>query len=711
MSVIRRARRKPGILGVVVFAALVAVTHAARAAAQTTDPVAATRVLLRRAVAEAATQPRLPMTPRASFLLRREILEVQLSPDGRHLSFLTRHQRGVDVMLQEVGSGGQTRVAAGLQRAETAWSGDGRRLWLADEQGLAVIEGAGLNRRRILKWDARTKQRLWAVDARAPQYAIVYEQGLLRGVERHRYLRVDAGGASQLLIESAWPLRSILLDADGELAYTAAFDGARYETVIRQHTAKGTRDLLRCGSLKTCRLVGYNKAQQTLWLLSQHDEDKLALRRWRRDTRRWDTVHRDPAGVADADAVLWSAAQEDWLAMAYHDGRRRWYGNTNSSSSGSTDRTTAVLSALERHLPGANFQLSASADQRVWLVQAQQGDLPLDRYYLYRPEQRLLQPLFVREDAAMRMPPRGATMHPVSYRARDGMLLHGYVLLPSGVAPSTAPLIAWLHGGPITRTYDQYEASMQLLVNRGCAVFVPNFRASTGYGLSYVLSAKGDVGNGRVLADILDGMDFLLALGVGNRDQQAVMGLSFGGYASLLAVSHQPTRFRFAFAGVPPTDYGWIKQWQAEHDSDELRAGGPPLSLQFQQLGFRYTDAAWRQQMQRESPLATVQALQASVYIWAGARDDRVPLKSIVLYASNARRLGKSLTLLIDPDGAHGPTSALGTEASLYLIELAAHRHFGGGLAPVSPELQAFLRRNLRMDADTVVRTAVQRRQ
>ncbi|MBI4885828.1 MAG: S9 family peptidase [Acidobacteria bacterium] len=696
-----------------VIVALVAVPHAAQAAVQAADPVAAARVLLRNAMMEATTRPRPAMTPRASFLLRREILEVHLSPDGRHLSFLRRNEGGVDVILQDAGSGTQTRVATGLQRAETAWSGDGRRLWLADEQGLAVIEEAGLSRRRIVKWDTRTKQRLWAVDARAPRYAIVYEQDLLRGVARHRYLRVDAGGTSQLLIESAWPLRSMLLDANGELAFTAAFDGARYETVIRQHTAKGPRALLRCSSLETCRLVGYNKAQQTLWLLSQHDEDKLALRRWRRDAGRWDTVHRDPTGVADAYAVLWSAAQEGWLAMAYHDGRRRWYGNSNGdsngNSNGSIDRTTAVLSALERQLPGANLQLSASADHRVWLVEAQQGDQALDRYFLYRPEQRLLQPLFGREDAATRMPPRGATMHPVSYRARDGMLLHGYVLLPSGRASGKTPLIAWLHGGPITRTYDQYEASMQLLVNRGCAVFVPNFRASTGYGLDYVLSARGDVGNGRVLADILDGMDFLLALGVGNRDQQAVMGLSFGGYASLLAVSHQPTRFRFAFAGVPPTDYGWIKQWQAEHDSDELRAGGPPLSLQFQQLGFRYTDATWRQQMQRESPLATVRALQAPVYIWAGARDDRVPLKSIVQYASNARRLGKSLTLLIDPDGAHGPTSVLGTEASLYLIELAAHRHFGGGLSPVSPELQAFLRRNLRMDADPAARTAVQR--
>jgi len=104
--------------------------------------------------------------------------------------------------------------------------------------------------------------------------------------------------------------------------------------------------------------------------------------------------------------------------------------------------------------------------------------------------------------------------------------------------------------------------------------------------------------------------------------------------------------------------------------------------------------------MHRESPLAALRALQAPAYIWAGARDDRVPLKSIVHYVGEARRLGKPLSLLIDPDAGHGPESILGAEACLYLIEIAAHRHFGGGLSPVSPELRAFLRRNVRIDVD-----------
>jgi dipeptidyl aminopeptidase/acylaminoacyl peptidase len=105
--------------------------------------------------------------------------------------------------------------------------------------------------------------------------------------------------------------------------------------------------------------------------------------------------------------------------------------------------------------------------------------------------------------------------------------------------------------------------------------------------------------------------------------------------------------------------------------------------------------------MRRESPLAAVRALQSPAYLWAGAHDDHVPLRSIVNYVGEARRAGKKVTLLIDPDGGHGPGTALGTEASLYLIEAAAHRHLGGGLSAASPALKAFLRRNVRIDANS----------
>ncbi len=672
--------------------ALVAVSDASVARAQKPELVSAAQVTLARAKAVSAGQPKPPLVERAKFLIRQRYVDVSLSPDGTRVSFVRRDARGADVVLYDLASGKEGRVAAGLQRIETAWSGDGRRLWIADAQGLSVVVSRGGDAKRIFKWDRRRKQQFWAVDRNAPQYAIVHERVTQSGSERHRYLRLDDHGASRLLLESALPLHAVLLDRQGELAFTSGFEGQSYETVLRQHSPQGAREVLRCKTIETCRLVGYNQASRTLWALSEKGVDRLALRRWREASGQWETVHSDPDHVADLDAIVWNTERQDWMAVAYYGGHRRWYAKDAG--------TTAVLGALARRIPGANLRLSPATDGRVWLVQAQQADLPTDRYFLYRPGSNTLQQLFASPKADEPVAPRGVAMHPISYRASDGMLLHGYVVLPSGVVPSKAPLIAWLHGGPTSRMYDRYDGGIQLLASRGYAVFVPNFRGSTGYGLSYVLSARGDLAKGRVLADVIEGLDVVLGQGIGDPTRQGVMGLSFGGYASLLAASHFPGRFRVVFAGTPPTDYGWNKQWQVDHERESPPEDGPPLVLQYPILGFRYNDPAWRERMRRESPLEALPLLQAPVYIWAGARDERVPLKSVVHYVGEGRRLGKRMSLLIDPDAGHGPESEIGVEASLYFLELAAHRHFGGGLSPLSKELQAFLSRNVRGDGE-----------
>src|SRR5207244_13360003 len=116
--------RAPGLPRVALVLALAALLGASRTAA---DPVTATRMALQEAKTQAANQPRASLVARETYLRRPEIHEVRLSPDGRHLSFLRRSEQGVDVMLQDVSSGAETRIVAGGQRSETAWSGDGRR--------------------------------------------------------------------------------------------------------------------------------------------------------------------------------------------------------------------------------------------------------------------------------------------------------------------------------------------------------------------------------------------------------------------------------------------------------------------------------------------------------------------------------------------------------------------------------------------------------
>jgi len=655
------------------------------------------RDVLREAALRSAAAGKPAQIARAALLPQPDIGDVRLSPDGTQISFFRYDAQRESIWLLDVTSGQQSRVVAEVRGAALGWSGDSRRLWMADENGLAVIDVASKNSKRILQWDSIRQQRLWAVDASLPAHAIIHERVRHNRVQRHRYLLVGLDGASRLLHEADWPLRSVRLDAEGKIAVAAAYDGARYDTVIRQYGSEGARELLRCTGIEECRIVGYDGERQRLWLLSQHGRDKLSLQRWQAADGRWELLHQDPNGRADADGLLWDASRNDWSAIAYRGDLRRWYGHDAERD--------GQLARLQQRLRQAELTLTTSADGRLWLVRAQHSTWIRDRYFLYRPQQDALQVLFdtVPEAALTPSPEQLSPALPVSWRARDGMVLHGFVYLPPGVDAAKAPLIAWLHGGPIGRNDAEFDGRFQLLANRGYVVFLPDFRASIGYGMQYTLAARGDVGNGSVLADVIDGLDALLEAKIGDRDQQAVAGHSFGGYASLLAVSHHPQRFRFAFAGAPPSDYGWIKQWQAEHDSEALHGDGPPLAVQFPHHSMDYLDAGWRRRMRDDSPLAMASKLRVPVYVWAGAHDEHVPLQSIVAFVGAARAGNKSLTLLIDPDARHAPRTPLIAEGWMFLLERAADLHFGGGTEAPSAELRGYLRKHVRVDTQRIV--------
>jgi hypothetical protein len=137
-----------------------------------------------------------------------------------------------------------------------------------------------------------------------------------------------------------------------------------------------------------------------------------------------------------------------------------------------------------------------------------------------------------------------------------------------------------------------------------------------------------------------------------------------------------------------------------ENGGSGLPPDSPPGDIFLSHHGVRFDDKALREKMRRESPLAMLSNLQTPFYLWAGARDDRVPVKSLSHYAGEAKRLRKSVTLLIDPEAGHSPEQAVNLEALVYLLESAGAHHFGGALTPQSTQLGTFLRVNLRLSAD-----------
>jgi dipeptidyl aminopeptidase/acylaminoacyl peptidase len=132
--------------------------------------------------------------------------------------------------------------------------------------------------------------------------------------------------------------------------------------------------------------------------------------------------------------------------------------------------------------------------------------------------------------------------------------LQGYLTLPAGAPPRQLPTVLYVHGGPWARDYwAGGDAMPYFLANRGYAVLQVNYRGSSGYGRAFQDAARGEFA-AKMHDDLIDGVDHLIAQGITDRHKTAIMGASYGGYATLVGMTFTPERFSCGISLVGMSD-------------------------------------------------------------------------------------------------------------------------------------------------------------
>jgi dipeptidyl aminopeptidase/acylaminoacyl peptidase len=147
-----------------------------------------------------------------------------------------------------------------------------------------------------------------------------------------------------------------------------------------------------------------------------------------------------------------------------------------------------------------------------------------------------------------------AGVETVKWKAPDGLEIQGLLLKPQGPGPH--PVILNVHGGPVWhyRPFWMGRRSIGslLLLKRGYAIFLPNPRGSTGRGQAFVQPILGDMG-GADTYDYLSGLDYLVERGIADPNRLGVTGGSYGGYMTAWLITQDP-RFKAAVAVSPVTN-------------------------------------------------------------------------------------------------------------------------------------------------------------
>lgn len=211
------------------------------------------------------------------------------------------------------------------------------------------------------------------------------------------------------------------------------------------------------------------------------------------------------------------------------------------------------VEAIAGAFPEASVTAASWSDSRAQtVVKVESPGMPLD-YYLFEPASGALSPL---GNVAPHLAGRTlGKIEPISYTARDGLEIPGYLTLPSGKTREDGPfpLILMPHGGPEYRDTLGFDWWAQAYAAAGYAVLQPNFRGSAGFGLEFRDAGYGEFGDKMVL-DVADGAAWAVGQGISRPGEACVAGASYGGYSALMVPLQQPDAVKCAIAVNAVTD-------------------------------------------------------------------------------------------------------------------------------------------------------------
>jgi len=652
----------------------------------------------------------------SAFLAMPQLSTLQQSADGQWVWYW--RTQGRQFWLARSRGDGEEQVLLRQPQPFQHWlaAADQSGIWLADHDQVLFFD---LRRRQLQKiWSTGTPlpgqrdiataadSEVWQLESAGGGFAIVHR--LVKG--QHQYWQLQRDKTAKLLYQQPSRLQSIWFSATGQLSAMAQLQGTDEQQVIWQtqpakHTpvqasaqatmqtsglATGdTRPLTevwRCANTQFCRIRAVQGEQ--LWLVHQPDgptapyfpAQLLSTLTQPKGTQ----TAASPTTRAQLPAELTELLRHPDgapLALAYVPAStepQRWQAIDPSWA--------PLIQQLQQEWPASTLQLQLAHHQQGYrlLVSLQHASVPSQQHWwlTLNAQAQIIarQPLLLEPaPATLADPPnansgastsaRANTTQFVCWRSRDGQTVPGYLSLPTGRSLQQSPIILLPHGGPWLQSTPTFDPLVQMLVNQGFIVLQPNYRGSSGYGHRW-LSAAGSLDRAPLLADLFSGLDFLLAHQIGEPRQQLVLGHSFGAYLALQAASVAPTRFKAVIALAPPLQLAnTFARYAPQHDND-WRRRLQALQLQLPSLGVLLQNPQWQQQMQQQAVPAQRPAITVPLYLWVGARDERVDANAIVQWASALQHAEQNAAIqfYLDPLAEHWPTHALSRASLFYLI-------------------------------------------
>jgi len=422
--------------------------------------------------------------------------------------------------------------------------------------------------------------------------------------------------------------------------------------------------------LLTTGVLGFDKGGNAVFMIDGRGRDTAVLKSVDLRTGTGKTLVKN----RDADisgGVLIHPTQRIVQAASSTNLRREWHIIDNS--------VKGDFAYLKGVATGELSVLSRSLDDTQWIVAYEADDGPV-RYYRYDRPGETAHFLFTNRPELEGL--TLAPMYDVMIKSRDRQTMVSYYTLPpwtihrrgKGRPSSRLPMVLWVHGGPWARDHWGYDAVHQWLANRGYAVLSVNFRGSVGFGKKFVNAGNREWGR-RMQDDLLDAVKWAIKKKIADRDRIAIMGGSYGGYATLMALATAPDRFACGVDIAGPSNLVTFLNtmsttWQ------------PTVEMWATRVGDSRTEEGRSFLLQR-SPLTFVDQITKPLLIGQGAVDPRVRRAESEQIVQTLQDKGIPVTYVVYPDEGHGFARPENRLSFFAVAEAFLGEHLGGRVEPV----------------------------
>lgn len=582
--------------------------------------------------------------PVEDFFRQPEKVQYTISPDGKHFAWLEPWKEGenrLNIMVSSVED--PTKGKRITDRTDRDIPGYG---WVNNNQLVYLADQGGDENYHLWLKDFNTEAP--AVDVTPFDKVRAGIVDLLDDDDDHILITLNKDNPQvfdiyklnlkthELTLEAKNPGNVVgwATDHDGVVRVAYVSDGLNMDVLYRDTKDEEFKPLISSSFEDTNEFAGFTADNKKIYLISDEGRDDTALYEFDPHTKDKTLLFENKDSWGGVSGILWSDARKvltgaRWIAEKPE---RHYF----------DDEAKKIYEDLQKLQPEKSVSIvDVSKDETKYIV-AYYSDRDPGTYYYYDKanpgELKLLAQLYPWLPTE-----EMAEMKPITYEARDGLLIRGYLTIPKDSDGKNLPLVVNPHGGPEARDVWGYNPEVQMLANRGVAVFQPNFRISTGMGKAFWKAGFKQWGQA-MQDDITDGVQYLIDQGIADPKRVAIYGASYGGYATLMGLIKTPDLYAAGVDYVGVSDLTTLlasvpEYWKPMLDQMKATIGDPEK------------DAAM---LKEYSPIYNAEKITKPLFIAQGANDPRVIKKQSDDMVAAMKARGVEVEYMVKDNEGHG---------------------------------------------------------